>query len=77
MNTEIIKLENTLVSILNGSLLPLEVKRLIVADLYEKVKTATIEAVRKEELEKRMQESEKKKKEVEKEKGVIADEQSA
>ena len=46
MNTEIISLENQLVNVLNDSNLPIEVKRLVLAEIMGKVTEARAEAIR-------------------------------
>lgn len=46
MNTEIIALENKLVNVLNDSNLPIEVKRLVLAEIMVKVTEARAEAIR-------------------------------
>lgn len=52
MNEEIITLENSIISVLNSSDLPLEVKRLILKDMLNQIDAARIKLLEQELLKK-------------------------
>ena len=57
MNTEIIKFENSLVKMINESILPIEVKRLIIKDVLSQIEAVRPQAIKQEtELDKKKQE---------------------
>ena len=57
MNTEIIKFENSLVKMINESILPIEVKRLVIKDVLSQIEAVRTQAIKQEtELDKKKQE---------------------
>ena len=57
MNTEIIKFENSLVKMINESILPIEVKRLVIKDVLSQIEAVRSQAIKQEtELDKKKQE---------------------
>lgn len=57
MNTEIIKFENSLVKIINESILPIEVKRLVIKDVLSQIEAVRTQAIKQEtDLDKKKQE---------------------
>lgn len=58
MNTEIRKLRDTLIAVTNASPLPIEVKRLVFAEIYSVITTEADKAIINEEKEKEKTENE-------------------
>ena len=57
MNTEIIKFENSLVKMINESILPIEVKRLVIKDVLSQIEAVRSQAIKQEtELDNKKQE---------------------